>query len=87
MNGNTPVHHHPEGIVYTDADLLREVRARLTQVSEFDCAHVSVQVQSCKVTLTGSVHDSKARYVIEELVEACPGVQDVDNRIQVKPTK
>ncbi len=85
MNGNTPVHHHPEGIVYTDADLLREIRARLTQLSEYDCAHVSVDVQSCKATLSGSVKEARARYVIEEVVEACPGVQDVDNRIQVKP--
>jgi osmotically-inducible protein OsmY len=36
------------------------------------------------VTLKGTVCDAHTRHAIEELVEACPGVQDVENRISVR---
>ncbi len=84
MNGSSHVHHHPEGIVYSDADLAGEIAARLRQVTDLDCASVSIEVQACKVILTGSVRDTRARHVIEDLVVACPGVQDIENRIDVK---
>lgn len=84
MKREPPVHHAPEGIVCSDADIKRDVAERLRQMAGIDCRDVGVDVQGCMVTLTGSVRDAHTRHAIEELVEACPGVQDVENRIHVQ---
>ncbi len=78
------VHHAPEGIVCTDEDIRSVLAERLRQVADLDCRSVSIDVQACMVTLKGSVPDAHTRHAIEELVEACPGVQDVENRISVQ---
>ncbi len=84
MNREPRLHHAPDGIVWSDDDIRREVAARLKQATEIDSRNVSIDVQTCMVILKGSVRDARARQRIEELVEACPGVQDVDNRIRVQ---
>jgi osmotically-inducible protein OsmY len=84
MKREPQVHHAPEGIVCSDADIGREVAERLRQMPGIDCQNVRVDVQGCMVTLTGSVRDAQARHAIEELVAACPGVQDVENRMSVQ---
>jgi osmotically-inducible protein OsmY len=78
------VHHAPEGVVCSDGEIRSVVAERLRQVADLDCSNVSVDVQGCMVTLNGSVRDAHTRHAIEELVEACPGVQDVENRISVR---
>ena len=78
------VHHAPEGVVCTDEEIRSVVAERLRQVADLDCGNVSVDVQGSMVTLDGSVRDAHTRHAIEELVEACPGVQDVENRISVR---
>ena len=70
----------------SDDDIRAEVAERLRQSTEIDTRNVAVEVQGCMVTLTGSVCDAHARHAIEELVEACPGVQDVENRLSVQPS-
>jgi len=85
MSRESQVHHHPEGIVCTDDECLRgEIVERLKQAGHADADKISIDVQAGKVTLTGSVPDPRARHSIEDLVDACPGVQDVDNRIHVQ---
>jgi len=78
------VHHAPEGIVCSDEEIGLVVAERLRQVTDLDCGNVSVDVQGCMVTLNGCVRDAHTRRAIEELVENCPGVQDVENRISVR---
>jgi len=34
--------------------------------------------------LDGTVPERRMKHAIEDLVDACPGVQDIDNRIRVK---
>jgi osmotically-inducible protein OsmY len=84
MNREPQVHHAPDGIVCSDEDIREEVAERLRQSTHLDSRHVIVDVQACMVTLTGHVRDAHTRHAIEELVEACPGVQDVENRIHVQ---
>jgi osmotically-inducible protein OsmY len=85
MRREFQIHHHPEGIVCTDDECLRgEIVERLRQASEVDSQKIGVDVQACKVTLTGSVPNSHTRHLIQDLVDACPGVQDIDNRIHVQ---
>ncbi len=84
MKREPQVHHAPDGIVCSDADIKTGVAERLRQMSGIDCRDVCVDVQGCMVTLTGSVRDAHTRHLIEELVEGCPGVQDVENRIRVQ---
>jgi osmotically-inducible protein OsmY len=85
MSREFQVHHHPEGIVCTDDECLRgEIVERLKQAGHTDAGDIAVDVQAGKVTLTGSVPDPRARHRIEDLVDACPGVQDVENHIHVQ---
>ncbi len=83
MKRDPQVHHAPDGIVCSDDDIRTEVAERLRQATDIDSRNVCVDVQACMVTLNGSVRDAHTRHAIEELVEACPGVQDVENRISV----
>jgi len=84
MERRPQVHHSPDGVVLTDEDIRTEVAERLRQMTDIDARHVAVDVQGCRVTLTGQVCDAHTRRLVGELVEACPGVQDVDNRIRVQ---
>ncbi len=68
----------------TDEDIRAEVAERLRQMTDVDTRNVAVDVQGCMVTLTGQVCDAHTRHLVGELVSACPGVQDVDNRIRVQ---
>jgi hypothetical protein len=40
-------------------------------------------VKGAKVVLEGTVPSRHMKHAIEDLVDACPGVQDIDNRIRV----
>ena len=48
-----------------------------------DCSDVSVDVRGAKVVLEGTVPSRHMKHAIEDLVDACPGVQDIDNRVRV----
>jgi len=48
-----------------------------------DASDVTVTVDGGKVTLEGTVPERRMKHYIEDLVDACPGVQDIDNRIRV----
>jgi osmotically-inducible protein OsmY len=37
-----------------------------------------------RVTLDGTVPDRYMKHAIEDLVDECPGVQDIDNRVRVQ---
>lgn len=84
MERRPQVHHSPDGVVLNDEDIRTEVAARLRQMTGIDVRNVGVDVQGCMVTLTGHVSDAHTRHLVGELVEACPGVQDVENRIRVQ---
>lgn len=73
----------PKGYQRSDERLKEEISERLMQAAHVDSSEVTVNVSSGKVTLEGTVPDRYMKYYIEDLSEACPGVQDVENRIRV----
>ena len=73
----------PKGYQRSDERLREDISERLMQADQIDSSEVSVQVASGKVTLEGTVPDRYMKHAIEDLVDACPGVQDIDNRIRV----
>lgn len=51
---------------------------------ELDASDVTVSVAGGQVTLVGTVPEQRMKHYIEDLVDACPGVQDIENRILVR---
>jgi osmotically-inducible protein OsmY len=49
-----------------------------------DVTDVRVSVEGGKVTLDGTVPERRMKPYIEALIDACPGVQDIDNRLRVR---
>ena len=49
-----------------------------------DASEVTVQVQSGKVTLDGTVSSRSMKHQLEDLVDRCLGVKDIDNRVRVE---
>jgi osmotically-inducible protein OsmY len=68
----------------SDRQLHDEIRERLQQTQEIDASQVKVAVLEGKVTLEGTVPDPAMQQAIEDLVDVCPGVQDIENKISVQ---
>jgi len=50
---------------------------------DIDSSEVTVEVQGAKVILEGTVPSRHMKHAIEDLVDACPGVQDIENKVRV----
>jgi osmotically-inducible protein OsmY len=79
----------------SDTQLQDEIRRRLAEcartpdpheatLEHLDTRNVDICVEGGKVILTGTVAERRMKHRIEELVDACPGVQDIDNQIRVQ---
>jgi hypothetical protein len=73
----------PKGYQRSDERLREDISERLMHAGEIDSSEVSVSVVSGKVVLEGSVPERYMKHAIEDMVDACPGVQDIDNRVRV----
>lgn len=49
-----------------------------------DASDVRVSVDDGRVTLEGTIPERRMKPYIESLVDACPGVQDIDNRLRLR---
>lgn len=74
----------PKGYQRSDERLREDISERLLQAHYIDSSDVTVEVSGAKVVLDGTVPERRMKHAIEDLVDACPGVQDIDNRIRVK---
>lgn len=77
--------HGPRGYQRSDERLNEEICERMTEDPDIDPREVSVRVQSGVVTLEGRVEDRWMKHHIEDLVDACSGVRNIENRIRVGP--
>jgi osmotically-inducible protein OsmY len=68
----------------SDERLREDISERLMEAREIDSSDVTVKVSAAKVELEGSVPERRMKHAIEDLVDACPGVQDIENRIRVR---
>jgi hypothetical protein len=85
----------PKGYPLSDERIHTEICEKLSRpasrfdATEFDVEHhdvrdVTIEVEGGKVTLRGTVPEQRTKHFIEQLVDACPGVQDIDNLIRVR---
>jgi osmotically-inducible protein OsmY len=74
----------PKGYERSD-DRLREIICeRLTDDPRIDASDVHIEVKDKIVKLTGTVSDRRSKYEIEDVVERCGGVKDIDNQVRVR---
>ena len=92
--GAPPRRQIPKDDRCSDERIGAEIRERLSRPPDrfdaseaadehLDASGVTVTVDGGKVTLEGTVPERRMKHYIEDLVDACPGVQDIDNRIRV----
>jgi len=74
----------PKGYQRSDERLREDISERLMEARYIDSSDVTVEVSGAKVVLEGTVPERRMKHAIEDLVDACPGVQDIENRIRVK---
>lgn len=73
----------PKGYKRTDERIKEDLYERLMN-QDIDAAEVTVEVQSGKVQLEGTVPERWMKHVVEDVADGCPGVEDVENRIRVQ---
>ncbi len=74
----------PRGYRRSDERLCEDINERLTDDDDIDASNISVDVTDGIVTLSGEVDARRLKHRIEDMVEACHGVQDIRNEIRVK---
>lgn len=74
----------PKGYQRSDERLREDISERLLQARHIDSSDVTVKVSAAKVVLEGTVPERRMKHAIEDLVDACPGVQDIENLIRVR---
>lgn len=77
----------PKSYQRSDERIREEICDELMRKDHIDCSEVTVQVAGAKVTLDGTVPQRWMKHAIEDLAAACPGVQDVDDRIRIEATE
>jgi hypothetical protein len=73
----------PKGYQRSDERLKEDICERLMESYHIDSSEVSVDVKGGKVGLEGSVPTRHMKHAIEDIVDACPGVTEIDNRLRV----
>ena len=73
----------PKGYVRSDDRIYEDVCEKLSH-SGLDVSEVSVSVAQAKVTLEGTVKSRRVKHAIEDCVDDCTGISDIDNRITVQ---
>lgn len=73
----------PKGYRRSDERIREDVCECLTEDDRIDATNVEVQVKDCEVTLTGTVNSRMEKRRAEDLIDALPGVRDVNNNLRV----
>lgn len=74
----------PKGWQRSDERVKEDICERLYHDASIDSSEVTVDVSNGKVSLEGTVPDRRMKHAVEDLIDACPGVKDIDNRIRVQ---
>ena len=73
----------PKGYKRSDERLREDICERMI-ASELEIAEVEVEVQNGCVTVSGTVPARWTKHALEDLVEQCTGVTDIDNRLRIQ---
>jgi BON domain-containing protein len=74
----------PKGYTRSDDRLKEIICEKLTDDPTIDASEINVEVTNQIVKLTGTVDDRFTKYDVEELIERCGGVEDIDNQLRVR---
>lgn len=77
------VRRGPKGYKRSDERMREDICEHLMHSTHIDSSDVTVEVSGGEVLLQGTVPDRRMKHAIEDMAGACPGVDDVDNRIRV----
>lgn len=77
----------PRNYTRSDERIREDLNERLTDAHDIDASGVSVEVSNGVVTLTGSVDERWMKHRAEDIADACSGVRDVRNQIQVSQSR
>jgi osmotically-inducible protein OsmY len=71
----------------SDERMREQIRNALMRARSLDTRNVTVLVSDARVVLEGSVPERRTKHAVGDLAAACPGVQDLENRLRVqRPT-
>lgn len=74
----------PKGYRRSDERLHEDICEQLMRRGDdIDASEVTVEVKEGVVTLQGAVPERRMKHAIEDIVDDCMGVKDIDNRIRV----
>lgn len=77
----------PRGYQRSDERIKEDIYERLLERGDLEAEEVTVIVEGGCVRLEGSVPRRAMKHAVEDLVDDCPGVKDIDNRLRVtQPT-
>lgn len=74
----------PRNYSRTDDRIREDLNERLTEADDLDASDLSVEVSNGVATLSGNVDHRWMKHRAEDLADACSGVRDVRNNIQVR---
>jgi hypothetical protein len=74
----------PKGYVRSDERLKEDISEKLMRHPAIDASDISVEAKNGAVILTGSIDNRQLKHYVEDLVESCAGVRDIDNRLTVR---
>lgn len=74
----------PKGYTRSDERLSEVICELLAEDPHVDASGVHVDVKDARVTLTGHVSDRWSKYQLEELIDQCVGVKEIENQVRVK---
>jgi osmotically-inducible protein OsmY len=74
----------PKGYTRSDERLKEVICEKLTDDPMIDASEINIEVTGQTVKLTGTVDDRSTKYEVEELIERCGGVKDIDNQLRVR---
>src|SRR5262245_35903653 len=74
----------PRGYQRPDDRIREEVNDRLTNDPYIDATEIEVSVDEGVVTLNGTVENRAEKRLVEDCVDAVPGVRDVTNNLRIR---
>ena len=75
----------PKGYQRPDERLKEDISERLRDDPRIDASEITVDVTGGRVSLSGEVDSRRTKHQVEDLVDACRGVQEIDNRLRIRP--
>lgn len=76
----------PKGYQRSDERIREDLCDRLMRSRHIDSSEVTVEVADGRVLLEGTVPHRRMKHAIEDMADACLGVQEIENRIRVVAT-